>query len=490
MTSRPAGGSGSDVLKVASGATFAQLLSVLVSPIVTRLYGPEAFGTAAIFASIAGIVGVVVCARYELSIVLPDEDSEAANLLGACWLFALLTSLATVPVIVFWGPSIFRLLHAPELGTVVWMLPPVIFVSGVYLSLTFWNARTRRFGRVAIARVSSSGATSAAQVVAGVAGQATGPSLVKSTFLGTSIATMVLGGQILRDDGRLLRRSIRWDGILRGIRRHRKFPMFGTASSLLNAVSWQLPSLLLQLYFSSTIVGFYALGNRILRLPMDLIGNAIGQVFFQRAAQARRDGHLAATVENAFQRLATLSVVPLVLLALVGREAFALVFGPRWAEAGIYAQILAPWTFFWFLSSPLSTLFAVLERQEFGLKLNLAIFATRLASLMLGGRSHDPRLALILFSASGVLVYGYYSFSIIEASGVDRRAVTRFLLLRLFELVPAVVILLGLKIAGAPEWSVVLGAGVLLIVYGIRILRNDPTLAGLIRLRRPGLSPQ
>jgi O-antigen/teichoic acid export membrane protein len=475
---------------VASGATFAQLLSVLVSPVVTRLYAPEAFGTAAVFASIAGIVGVVVCARYELSIVLPDEDSEAANLLGACFLFVLLTSLATVPIILFWGPSLFRLLNAPELRSVVWMFPPVILISGVYLSLTFWNARTRRFGRVAIARVSSSGTTSASQVIAGLAGQATGPSLVKSTFFGTTVATAVLGGQILRDDGALLRRSVRWDGILRGIRRHRKFPVFGTTSALLNAVSWQLPSLLLQVYFSSTIVGFYALGNRILRLPMDLIGNAIGQVFFQRAAQARRDGHLAATVENAFQRLATLSVVPLVVLGLVGREAFAFVFGPRWAEAGLYAQILAPWTFFWFLSSPLSTLFAVLERQEFGLKLNLAIFATRLASLMVGGRSHNPRLALVLFSVSGVVVYGYYSFAIIEASGVDRRAVTRFLLIRLVELVPAVVILLGMKFAGAPAWAVLFASGITLVGYGIRILRNDPGLSGLLRIRKASLSPQ
>jgi O-antigen/teichoic acid export membrane protein len=313
---------------------------------------------------------------------------------------------------------------------------------------------------------------------------------VQTTFFGTAVATVVLGGQILRDDGSLFRRGIRWEGIWTGLRRHKKFPLYGMTSALLNSVSWQLPSLLLQLYFSSTVVGLYALGNRILRLPMALIGSSISQVFFQRAAKTEREGHLAATVESAFRRLATLSLAPLVILSVVGREAFTLVFGSRWAEAGIYAQILAPWTLFWFLSSPLSTVFAVLERQEFGLKLDLVIFCSRLVSLMVGGRLQNARLALALFSASGVLIYAYYSFAILKVSGVDRRAVTRFLLLRLFELVPAVVILLGLKFAGAPPWAVLLASGVALVGYGIRAVRNDPGLSGLLRIRRASLSPQ
>ena len=72
----------SDVLKLAGGTAFAQALAILASPLITRLYGPEAFGLAALFTSIVGIVGVVACLRYELAIMLPKRDEEAANLLG------------------------------------------------------------------------------------------------------------------------------------------------------------------------------------------------------------------------------------------------------------------------------------------------------------------------------------------------------------------------------------------------------------------------
>ena len=72
-----------DVLKLVSGTALAQALSLLVAPILSRLYSPNAFGTAALFASLVSIVGVIVCFRYEQAIMLPKRDEEAANLAAA-----------------------------------------------------------------------------------------------------------------------------------------------------------------------------------------------------------------------------------------------------------------------------------------------------------------------------------------------------------------------------------------------------------------------
>ena len=70
-----------NVLKLVTGSVFAQGIGVLVAPIVARLFAPEAFGFAALFTSIAGIISVVACLRYELAIMLPKTDEEAANLI-------------------------------------------------------------------------------------------------------------------------------------------------------------------------------------------------------------------------------------------------------------------------------------------------------------------------------------------------------------------------------------------------------------------------
>ena len=64
-----------DVLKLTGGAVFAQALGLLITPILSRLFAPEAFGTAAIFGSLLQVCTVVVCLRYELAIMLPEKDA-------------------------------------------------------------------------------------------------------------------------------------------------------------------------------------------------------------------------------------------------------------------------------------------------------------------------------------------------------------------------------------------------------------------------------
>ena len=73
-----------DVLTIFTGATIAQIIPVLVSPVITRLYGPADFGLLAVFTSITSIIAVIVCLRYESAIVLASSDEEAANVFGLC----------------------------------------------------------------------------------------------------------------------------------------------------------------------------------------------------------------------------------------------------------------------------------------------------------------------------------------------------------------------------------------------------------------------
>ena len=81
-----------DVLTLVTGTTVSLIITLLASPIITRLYGPAAFGLLALFTSITGILGVIVCLRYELAIVLPKTDEEAANIFGLCMLLVVLVS--------------------------------------------------------------------------------------------------------------------------------------------------------------------------------------------------------------------------------------------------------------------------------------------------------------------------------------------------------------------------------------------------------------
>ena len=230
----------------------------------------------------------------------------------------------TVPALYFGGDALLSLLKAPGLAPYLIQVPLCIFVSGIFLALNHWNSRTRHFGRLSIARVISSLATTGAQLGAGFAGYATGGSLIGANLVGSVVSTGVLGSLIWRDDRALLRRSISWRGMINGLKRYKMFSLIDSSLALMNTVSWQLPAFLLAAFFSPVVVGFYALGMRILKLPMSLVVSAIAQVFFQRAAEAHKSGNFATLVQGITELLLKIIVFPVMLLTVVGPELFSL----------------------------------------------------------------------------------------------------------------------------------------------------------------------
>lgn len=395
-----------NVLKLSTGSAFAQALGILLSPVITRLFAPETYGLYSLFISVTSILGVIVCFRYELSVMLPKTDEEAANLLAVSLISTLIVTVATIVLILIMSDMIVRLLNSPELKKYLCLIPISVFFSGVFMALNYWNSRTKNFGRLSIAQIVSSIVAQGAKLGAAFAGYVSGGVLIGAIVLGSFVSTSVLGERIWQDDHALFKSSIQWKKIGAGFKRYSKFPMVDSWGGLLNMVSWQLPIFFLSAFFSPIIVGYYALGTTVARLPMNIIGGAIAQVFYQKACDAKNKGECTEVVENVYRRLVAIGLFPMLLLCLIGKDLFSTVFGHNWAEAGLYTQILAPWMFFTFISSPLSTLFAVFERQGSALIVHSAIFLTRLISLYIGCALGNVYIALGLFSATGIFVYG------------------------------------------------------------------------------------
>ena len=71
----------SHVATLATGTAISQAVTFAAMLVLTRLFAPEAFGLLAVFMTIVSLFSVLGGARYELAIMLPDDDHEAANVL-------------------------------------------------------------------------------------------------------------------------------------------------------------------------------------------------------------------------------------------------------------------------------------------------------------------------------------------------------------------------------------------------------------------------
>jgi len=393
----------SDILKFVGGTAFSQALAILASPVLTRLYCPEAFGLAALFASITGIIGVVACLRYDQSIMLPKEDEEAANLLGLSLLLAVLTGLITIFVIWLAKAPLLKLFNATALGKYLWLAPLAVFLIGSFASLNCWNSRRKRFGRLSISRVNGSICSVGAQIVAGLTEYSTGGSLIGGAIFGSAVSSFVLGWQIWIDDHKIFK-NIKFQKIKSGLLRYKRFPKYDTLSALLNSISLQLPVFFLNIFFSPVSAGYYAISNCLVFMPVIFISTAICQVFFQRSSRAKYEGNLSSISEIILIKLIEIGLYPFLLLSFIGKELFIFAFGLPWAEAGIYAEILSLFGFFVFVTSPMCVLLIVLEKQNILLDFNIFFISIRFISLYTGGLLGNARLSLMLFSISGAVI--------------------------------------------------------------------------------------
>ena len=289
----------------------------------------------------------------------------------------------------------------------LWWIAPTILLRSLFSSLNIWGSRNKKFLQLSLAEVSASLGTISYQIIAAWKYVANSSSLILGYIFGTTLSTAFLGYHLVHGHKKKLVTDVSIKRMFQSARRYKKFPLFDIWGVLFNSISWQIPALMLAAFFSPMTVGYYALADRIVRVPMLLGGRAIAKVFFQRTSEISKDEDALSTlVENVFTGLVALSLLPALLLGLMGQDIIKVVFGASWVETGLFLQILSAWIFIWFISSSLSTLFLVFERQDLALVIHAAIFLTRLASFTIGGMSRNVYIALGFFAGTGVIVYG------------------------------------------------------------------------------------
>lgn len=405
-----------DITKLSIGTFLSQVISLLSAPLLSRYYGPEAFGVSAIFFSIIGLLSVIVCLRYENAIVVATEK-ESIYLLIISILSSVIVSFFIFLVIVILKPFFLDFFDKKGIVNFIFFIPMFLLLSGLYNSFNSWFIRKRNFSHISIGNISNQVTTTSYSLLTGAFFMIRSSNLIIASFLGQLVINIVFIFKFITSDLKLIKQKITTAELFESIVRYKNFPLYSSFGSIINSASWQLPVMAMGYFFSVNVVGFYSLGFRLLQLPMSIIGASIGQVFFQKGA-AFENNKLTNLVKSTFRKLFIISIIPTIILTFISGDLFQFVFGVKWREAGVYVQILAPWAFFWFISSPLAWIYTIKEKQKEELYIHVLIFIVRLISIIIGGYFLSPRNTMILFSISGILIYSYLLHKIFIYSNI------------------------------------------------------------------------
>jgi O-antigen/teichoic acid export membrane protein len=356
-----------DVLTLTGGAGLAQGVNVLGTFILARIFAPADFGVLALFMAITSFLSTVGSWRYETAIMLPETDEEGANvqalslliLVGMCILSLVCAALLRNPIA--------QRLDEQRIAPWLWAVPISLFAWGLYQILTYWCSRMKQFKRLAVSRVSQSLAALGSQLGMFALGFGGSAALVFGWIAGQSVGAVMLAVPVIREDGHLISRSLRWATIRSEFFKYKNFPIYTTPCTFLANAGQQLVFFVLRLFADINVVGLFALARRAVSFPVYFIVSSMNQVFYKKAATEMDSGRLEPFVVNVLKLLVGLTTPLLVLFVYEANLLFGVMLGGVWAASGVYASLLAFSGYMEFLTSWMNRIFDVRGRQDLAL---------------------------------------------------------------------------------------------------------------------------
>jgi len=389
------------------GTAVTQALSILAAPVLTRLYTPGDYGANAVYIAMLSVCGVAATLRLQVPIAMSHDPRERAILFRLLVGSSVVASLFIALVLVLWAGTIQQMVGLKSVDALL-VLPLGTLMFGLYEAMQQSLLSLRRYRTIARMNALSVASQVALQLVLALAGMGFMGLIIGNLFsYFVSCGYMALSLQSAnRGDV-----PIAWREYFSTLRRYADFPRFALPAELASMGSYSLVPVAISNLFGLSAAGHYALANRLLGIPIQLIGNSLRQVFIREASdELRSNGTVAGTFGRTLRILSIVAIPTAIVLYAVAPWMFALIFGPEWSVAGAYVRAMTLMFVARFIVGPLVSTANVIGRQRLGLWMQLGLLAVVILAAWIGAvRPGSSALTfLIMLSTAYAVIHGLF----------------------------------------------------------------------------------
>ena len=396
---------------VTGGTAIAQAITILISPIITRLYSPGKFGELGIFLSVVTILKPIAHLCYGYALVLPKRDEDSVRLLYTSVLSGAIISIIVFIIMVFFQQAITQIIDLNDDSHFLFFIPLVLFFAVISFLFDHWLIRKKYYKSGSIISITQSLISSGSMVGFGYLSQGSASLIGVNIFTQGfhALATFLASKKSIASVVNKIPRSIKIsdEETKKVLHEFRDFPVFRIPQELLNNFVRNMPVLLLTILSGTVATGFYTLGYRVLSLPGTIISASIGKVFQQRIAQTSQQGASPKPIIlKTTLSLAVIGILPFGIVLAFGPFLFPLVFGSEWKVAGDYARWMAILMYFKFINVPSVEAIPLLNLQKQFLKYEVVSVIIKVVGLIFGMITWKKDLiAIAIYSITGALLY-------------------------------------------------------------------------------------
>lgn len=332
----------------------AQVILIITTPIITRLYSPTEFGEFTIFSNIAMILIPIINARYDLLIVNTKNDRSANILSQISFLISLLILLILIPIF-----AISAWLYPNFILDFIFIIIMLFLVSLTNIFTNYLN-KERKYKVLSLINVFRAGSMALLQIIFGLL--ALGSLGLIIGFSLSYIAGITLGYKTFKKHFNIVRDKEETKALFL---ENKNQLVYSTPSILLNSLSFSVVVFFIGILYTNTEVGIYGMAIRVLGIPVTIISLGLSKIFMQQANDYYIEyGNFRNLLLKFSSILVIVSIILYVPLYLFSEELVNILLGHSWVDAITVIKIVIPLFVIRLIVSTVSLSVIVLQKQQ------------------------------------------------------------------------------------------------------------------------------
>ncbi|WP_349242732.1 lipopolysaccharide biosynthesis protein [Asprobacillus argus] len=391
------------------GTVISQIVAILGSLYLAKLYGANAYGIFGVFISITSIFSIINTLQLEKNVVTAKTIDKSKN-----W-YAFLTFssplVAGLFLLVFYGLYKADLLQNIDTNVVLWSFLGSVFVALFVVNESFFIYR-KKFKLLSNSKVLLTFINVALQVILFYKYQFYG--LIYGYVISQCIIVLYFYVNNIKFVGFPVQNDIKND--LKANNTIIKFLLPGNA---INAFAIHLMPIFIAAFFSEEQAGVYFFVTKLLTAPLFLISSSVSQVYFQKASElyhSKRTDILKMTKKIVKGNLLIMLFI-LLLINTVAMYFLEWYLDPEWENIRFFTLILSFLILARTSFNPISSLMIILNKNHISLWFNIYLFLVNIIAIYVGYVYADITIAvsiLSLFGGVGYLVLLLYFLKLLK----------------------------------------------------------------------------
>lgn len=370
-----------NTIKLSSSNVILYFIPLVVTPILSRIYGPEPFGEWGIFSSVYVIANMTVFLGLENAIVKARTNEEAVDIsiLGVIVAFTLITVLYAIFLIGKWLNINFF-----ETFPNIHLLALCLYVTALCNVFSNISNRLELYGWMSISNVILGGSQAALRIIFGTVLIVSVNGLILGTVMAQIINLIFFVFLLAYMSNIKPSKKVNLTSLIDTFKDNKRFPLYDAPANILSFAAFNLPILVLSVYFDKAEIGCYSMAVHLMLMPMSFIGAAMGRVYYRQLSINFADkAQIRLITIKVLKITALLAILPTMFIVLGGDKIIVLFLGDKWETAGYVALSLSLWSFSTVLTQPLLPILRQFDKQSILLKYNLLYFAGGIGSIFI-----------------------------------------------------------------------------------------------------------